>query len=70
MMEKSREEMEKECAEANAREEQYQQYKHLRQEIIDYQTMKQSVGRILGLEPAEQEQQKENSHTKLAREFS
>jgi len=42
------------------KKEQYQQYRLLRQEMIDYQTMKQNVDRILGLEPeAEQEQNKE-----------
>lgn len=40
------------------KKEQYEAYKALRQEMIDYQTAKQNVDRILGLAPAEQEQKK------------
>ena len=37
---------------------QYAEYKALRQEMIDYRTMKQNVDKILGIEPGEQEQQR------------
>ena len=40
------------------KQEQYAEYRTLRQDMIDYRTMKQNVDRILGLEPMEQEQQK------------
>lgn len=38
------------------KQEQYAEYKVLRQEMIDYRTMKQNVDKILGLEPVEQKQ--------------
>ena len=41
------------------KQEQYAEYKALRQDMIDYRTMKQNVDRILGLEPEEQTQQQE-----------
>ena len=41
------------------KQEQYAEYKTLRQDMIDYRTMKQNVDKILGLMPEEQEQQKE-----------
>ncbi len=41
------------------KQEQYAQYKALRQEMISYRTAKLNVDKILGLEPEEQEQQKE-----------
>ncbi len=41
------------------KQEQYTEYKALRQDMIDYRTMKQNVDRILGLEPEEQTQQQE-----------
>ena len=40
------------------KQEQYAEYRTLRQDMIDYRTMKQNVDRILGLEPMEQGQQK------------
>ena len=40
------------------KQEQYAEYKALRQDMIDYRTMKQNVDKILGLEPEEQEQQR------------
>jgi len=40
------------------KQEHYAQYKALRQEMIDYRTMKQNVDKILGIEPGEQEQQR------------
>ena len=41
------------------KQEQYAEYKALRQDMIDYRTMKQNVDRILGLEPEEQTQTQE-----------
>ena len=41
------------------KQEQYEQYKALRQDMITYQTALQNVDRILGLEPPEQAQEKE-----------
>ena len=41
------------------KQEQYAEYKTLRQDMIAYRTAKQNVDRILGLVPEEQEQQKE-----------
>jgi len=41
------------------KKEQYEQYKALRQDMITYQTALQNVDRILGLEPPEQTQEKE-----------
>ena len=41
------------------KQEQYAEYRTLRQDMIDYRTMKQNVDKILGLVPEEQEQQKE-----------
>lgn len=38
------------------KQEQYEQYKALRQDMITYQTALQNVDRILGVEPPEQEQ--------------
>ena len=38
--------------------EQYEEYKSLRQDMIDYRTMKQNVDKILGLGPEEQERQR------------
>ena len=40
------------------KQEQYVEYKALRQDMIDYRTMKQNVDKILGLVPEEQEQQR------------
>lgn len=40
------------------KQEQYAEYKALRQDMIDYRTMKQNVDKILGLMPEEQEQQR------------
>ena len=40
------------------KQEQYAEYKTLRQDMIDYRTMKQNVDKILGLVPEEQEQQR------------
>ena len=40
------------------KQEQYAEYRTLRQDMIDYRTMKQSVDKILGLVPEEQEQQR------------
>lgn len=40
------------------KQEQYAEYKALRQDMIDYRTMKQNVDKILGLVPEEQEQQR------------
>ena len=39
--------------------EQYEQYKALRQDMITYQTALRNVDQILGLEPPEQTQEKE-----------
>ena len=39
------------------KKEQYAEYKALRQDMIDYRTMKQNVDKILGLGTEEQEQQ-------------
>lgn len=41
------------------KQEQYAKYKALRQEMIDYRTMKQNVDKILGLVPEEQTQNRE-----------
>ena len=41
------------------KQEQYAEYKALRQDMIDYRTMKQNVDKILGLEPEEQAQNRE-----------
>lgn len=38
------------------KQEQYAEYKALRQDMIDYRTMKQNVDKILGVEPVEPEQ--------------
>ena len=43
------------------KQEQYTEYKALRQDMIDYRTMKQNVDKILGLEPEEQTQQQEQT---------
>lgn len=40
------------------KKERYEEYKAARKDMIDYQTAKQNVDRILGLEPAEMKQQK------------
>ena len=40
------------------KQEQYAEYKALRQDMIAYRTAKQNVDRILGLVPEEQEQQR------------
>ncbi len=40
------------------KKERYEEYKAARKDMIDYQTAKQNVDRILGLEPAENGQQK------------
>ena len=40
------------------KKERYEEYQTARKDMIDYQTAKQNVDRILGLEPAEKEQQK------------
>lgn len=40
------------------KKERYEEYQVARKDMIDYQTAKQNVDRILGLEPAEKEQQK------------
>ena len=40
------------------KQERYAEYKALRQDMIDYRTMKQNVDKILGLVPEEQEQQR------------
>ena len=40
------------------KQEQYAEYKALRQDMIDYRTMKQNVDKILGLVPEEQAQQR------------
>ena len=40
------------------KQEQYAQYKELRQDMIAYRTAKQNVDKILGLEPEEQERQR------------
>ena len=42
----------------------YGQYKTLRQDMIAYQTAKQNVDRILGLEAQEQEQKQQDSQTR------
>ena len=42
----------------------YEQYKTLRQDMIAYQTAKQNVDRILGLEAQEQEQKQQDSQTR------
>ena len=41
------------------KQEQYAEYKELRQDMIDYRTMKQNVDKILGLVPEEQEQNRD-----------
>lgn len=41
------------------KQEQYAEYRTLRQDMIDYRTMKQNVDKILGLMPEEQEQNRE-----------
>ena len=41
------------------KQEQYAEYKALRQDMIDYRTMKQNVDKILGLVPEEQEQNRD-----------
>ena len=41
------------------KQEQYAEYKALRQEMIDYRTMKQNIDKILGLVPVEPEQSRE-----------
>jgi len=40
------------------KKERYEEYKAARKDMIDYQTAKQNVDRILGLEPAENGRQK------------
>lgn len=42
-----------------AKQEQYTQYKALRQDMISYRTAKQNVDKILGLMPEEPEQNRE-----------
>lgn len=42
----------------------YEQYKTLRQDMIAYQTAKQNVDRILGMEAQEQEQKQQDSQTR------
>ena len=37
----------------------YSEYKLLRQDMIDYRTMKQNIDKILGLEQTEREQQRQ-----------
>lgn len=39
------------------KQQKYAEYKALRQEMVDYRTMKQNVDKILGIEPAERGQQ-------------
>jgi len=41
------------------KQEQYAEYKALRQTMIDYRTMKQNVDRILGIDPIEQDSRRE-----------
>ena len=41
------------------KQERYSEYKTLRQDMIDYRTAKQNVDKILGLEPEEQGQQRQ-----------
>ena len=41
------------------KKEQYAEFKALRQDMIDYRTMKQNVDKILGMEPVEPEQNRE-----------
>ncbi len=41
------------------KQEQYAEYKALRQDMIDYRTMKRNVDKILGLEPEDHDQNRE-----------